>query len=330
MGASEFLGVRVQKGSVLRQRVPVAELADGTPVTLPLIVIGGERDGPMLYLQAGIHGDEVTGIEIVTRACRGISPRDLRGTVAAVPIVNVPAYLSRTRGFALEERGPIDMNRIFPGSSTGLLTERLAHTTFHELLLKADFAMDFHTALAGCNISPFIYVRPDDNESGTLAVRETMARAFGTELLYYMPRGSKLGTSNIEQSFGIQADLRGIPAITAEMGESRQITWDFVEIGVRGVGNVLKALKMVDGDLPPQKRQRRFTRVMPVHANRGGMLHMKAQLGQEVRAGDSIATVHDPFGDPIEDIRVQETGILLRLMTMTPIYPGAEIAWLVN
>ncbi len=330
MSASEFLGVRVRPGETVRARVPVAELADGTSVTLALTVIGGRQEGPVLYLQAGIHGDEVTGIEILTRACRAVDPGVLHGTIVAVPVVNVPAYLSRTRGFTLEERGPIDMNRIFPGSPHGLLTERLAHLVFHELLLKANFAVDFHTALAGCNIYPFVYVRPSDDEHGTLAARETMARAFGTELLYYMPRGAKLGTSQIEGSFGVQSDLKGIPAITAEMGESRQITWPFVDIGVRGTLNVLKALKMLDGEPEGIPAQRKFARVIPVHANRGGMLHVTARLGQEIRAGQPFATVLDIFGEPTERIAAPADGILLRLMTMTPVYPGAEIAWLVN
>jgi len=81
VSASEFLGVRVRPGETVRARVPVAELADGTSVTLPLTVIGGRQEGPVLYLQAGIHGDEVTGIEILTRACRAIDPGVLHGTI---------------------------------------------------------------------------------------------------------------------------------------------------------------------------------------------------------------------------------------------------------
>ncbi len=71
MANQEFMGVKAERNAVVRQRVPVGQLGDGTPVTLPVIVIGGKDDGPTIYLQSGIHGDEVTGIEVL----RGILTR---------------------------------------------------------------------------------------------------------------------------------------------------------------------------------------------------------------------------------------------------------------
>ena len=126
MAAQEFFGVKAQRNAVVRQRVPVGALGDGTPITLPVIVIGGKDDGPTVYLQGGVHGDEVTGIEVLRGILARLDPGDLRGTVVAIPTANPPAFISKTRGFVLEERGPFDMNRIFPGSEHGVLSERIA------------------------------------------------------------------------------------------------------------------------------------------------------------------------------------------------------------
>src|SRR5262245_39021649 len=136
-----YLGVPVKPGETVRQRVAVGELADGSAVSLPVVTISGAKDGPTLYLQAGIHGDEQTGIAICREALRGIDPAALAGTVVAVPVANVPAYLTRTRGFLHEERWLIDINRIFPGNPAGLMTERIANVLFEEFAKHADFTI---------------------------------------------------------------------------------------------------------------------------------------------------------------------------------------------
>lgn len=328
MGSSEFLGVQAERGQAVRRRVPVLEMADGSPVSLPVVLIRGQEDGPTIYLQAGLHGDEVTGIDILQRALALVDPARLRGTVVALPVAHIPAFLTKNRSFLLEERGPNDINRIFPGNPKGLMSERMAHILFHEFLLKADYCIDYHCALVGCNIAPFVYVMPDDDENGTLAARVKMAKAFGTPLAYYKSRSSKLGTSNISQSFGAQADLHKVPVIMAEMGESGRVTREFVDLGVRGTLNVLVALAMLDGQVP-KVPQRRFTNIKTVHADRGGLLDLHVELGQEVKAGQVIAVVRDVFGDEIESVTSPQDGMALRLMTNTVIYPGAEVAWVV-
>src|SRR5579872_4548087 len=175
-----FLGVTARPGEVTRNRVPVGELADGTPVALPVVVIHGAQPGPTLYIQAGLHGDEMTGVEICRRTLPTIDPAVLKGTVVSVPLANVPSHLSRTRGFLHEERWLIDINRIFPGNPHGLLSERIAHVLFNEFVLPADFSFDLHSALDGCEMGPHAYIDPADDDTGTLAIREKVALAFGT------------------------------------------------------------------------------------------------------------------------------------------------------
>src|SRR5262249_46772317 len=147
----------------------------------------------------------------------------VKGTFVAVPLVNLPAYLTRTRGYLNEERWLIDINRIFPGNAHGLLSERIGSVVFNEFLRNADVTLDLHSALDGCDIAPFVYIDPDDNNGSTLAVREKCGRAFGTPYVYYKKRGSALGTSDTSRTMSTQAENIGKATFTAEMGESRRV-----------------------------------------------------------------------------------------------------------
>ncbi len=323
-----FLGVTASAGQVAKARVPIAEYADGTPVSIPVAMIRGSGDGPTLYLQGGLHGDESTGIEICRGALAAIDPGELSGTVVAVPIANVPAHLTRTRGFLHEERWMIDINRIFPGSPSGLLTERIADRLFTEFVLPADVTVDLHAALDGCTIAPFIYIDPDDDEHGTLAERERIGRAFGTPYLYYKPRGDRLGTSDMSRTISSQADLAGKVKITAEMGESRRATPEYVRLGIRGVENVLRELGMLPGEPTVRAEQRVFRAIKLAHAERGGGLIQHVDLGQEVRLGERLATVVDVFGEPVEEVLAPCDGFVLRKMLLSSVHTGAEVAWI--
>jgi predicted deacylase len=325
-----FLGVDAKPGTMTRQRVVIGEALDGSPVTLPVAVARGRADGPTLYLQAGLHGDELTGIDICRRALAALDPAEMHGTVVCVPLANPPAHRSRSRGSRIEERGPIDANRVFPGSPAGLLTERTAHVLFSEFVMAADFTVDLHSALDGCTIAPFVYIDPDDDETGTLAQRERLGRAFGTPYVYHKARGQKLGTSDMSRALRAQADAHGKASFSAEMGESGRVTAEYVPIGVRGVANVLRALGILDEEPEPVGEQRDFTTIRLVHADRGGGLRWRVTLRDEVREGQPMAEIVDVFGDPVEVIESPGDGFLLRQMLFGAVATGAEIAWIAS
>lgn len=326
---SRFLGVPIRRGEVVREQVPVAEFADGSPVALPVITVGGSSDGPTVYIQAGLHGDEASGIEACRQALARLDPGALAGNVVAIPVANVPSYLTRTRGFLHEERWLVDINRVFPGDRHGLLTHRLAATLFDDFVCQADVTIDLHSALDGCNILPFAYLDPADDETGTLALRERVALGMGLDYLYCRPRGTRLGTSDFSSTISTQADQRGAPLVTLELGESRRVTTDLLPRGVAGILGALAALEM----LPPREAAappRRFSEVRPVHTDRGGGLRMSVELGQEVEDGQAIGQVVDLYGDTVETLVAPYAGLALRVMSLSSVSTGAEVAWIVR
>lgn len=325
-----FLGVDVDPGETTRIRVPIASYVDSSPITVPVQITRGREVGPVLYVQGGMHGDEMTGIEVCRLFLEAVPGLDFRGTVVGVPVANVPSHLTRSRGFENEERRLMDLNRIFPGTDEGLLSERIAHILMTEFVRHADLTVDLHSALAGCTIAPFTYVDPADDAGGTLEVREIAAQAFGTPYIYYKARGAKLGTSDLSRSLAAQADAAGYPVVLAEMGESLRVSREFVRMGTLGLINVMRCLGMVDGDAPSQVAQRRFSTIHVVHVNTGGGLRMEVSLGDEVGAGQRVGTVVDVFGRPVEVLNAPAQGFVLRLMLTGAVGTGAEAAWIAS
>ena len=325
-----FLDVPIRAGEVVRERVRIGELPDGSPVALPVATVGGTKPGPTLYLQAGIHGDELTGIAICRDAMAGLDPSAIAGNVVAVPVANVPSFLTRTRGFLHEERWLIDINRIFPGNPHGLLTERIADALMNQFARHADLTIDLHSALAGCDIAPFVYIDPDDDEGGTLEARERYGLAYGTPYAYYKRRGQMFGTSDLSRSFSAQAEDAGILTISAEVGESRRVSWHRVPAGIQGVRNVMIAMGMLDEEPVTEGPPRRFSSITLIHANRGGGLHLSVDLGDDVTSGQEIGEVVDVFGQRVERLEAPRDGFVLRVMRYGSVSTGAEVAWVAS
>jgi predicted deacylase len=326
-----FLDVDVGPRRVTRARVPMGEFSDGTQVTLPVVAVNGAHDGPTLYVQAGLHGDEQTGIAVCRTFLESLHDLDLdrlAGRLVVVPIANPPSHLTRSRGYLHEERRMIDLNRIFPGDRDGLLSERIANTLFEEFVRPADFCVDLHSALEGCTIAPFVYVDPDDDDTGTRSIRERLALAFGTPFVYYRKRGTRFGTSDISHGLMAQADAIGKPAIIAEMGQSQVVTRDYVPVGVTGLHNVMRALGMLEGEPVPTPEQRHFSQIHLVHATRGGGLETTVSVGELVSEGDLLGRVVDVFGQTVEEFKAPTTGFVLRLMLWGAVATGAEFAWI--
>ena len=130
-GPFELGGTRVAPGESADIRLHVSESYIAEAVAIPVTVVRGARRGPALFLTASIHGDELNGVGIVRDLLNDAPWADLCGTLIAVPVANVPAFLNQDR--RLPDRR--DLNRAFPGSRRGSLTARLAHALFANRLM---------------------------------------------------------------------------------------------------------------------------------------------------------------------------------------------------
>ncbi len=342
-----FLGVERKPGQVVKERVALGQFSDGSPVLLPVATITGKTDGPTLVVLGGTHGDEVTGIEIARRAIHSVGAAELTGTLVVVPISAVPAYLTRGRGWSMEER--LEMNgfsRLFPGHKEGLMSERIAYAILNEFIAHSDVTIDLHSALDGCNIVPFTYVHPDHGD-GSHEMQKRVALEFGTPYVFRIDLGEKstadpktlpLGMPQMRHPGRLggppvkpaaQAGGKGKVRVTAEMGESRRVSWEYVDLGVRGIRRILRMMEMLPGEPePPKHTPREFSHIANLHVNTGGGLHLDVNEGDDVTKGQTIGWIEDAFGDRQEELVAPVTGFIQRKMKFGNVATGAEAVWI--
>jgi len=299
-------GHRVRRGQTTDIALEVSQTSLGMPVTLPVRVVRGPRKGPAVFVSGAIHGDELNGTGII----RELMLRRLelgRGTLILVPVVNVFGFERHSR--YLPDRR--DLNRSFPGSPDGSLAFRLAHTFFDKIVGLCDYGLDLHTATQGRVNFPHV--------RGNLAHRgvNQLARWFGCELVLDRP--------GHEHSVRHVATEAGCPTIVLEAGEAMKIERRVVEIGVRGVLNVLQSLRMIDGSPSLPETPLIVQKSLWARAQVGGLLRFSVSPGDVVTEGMRIAYCDTFFGNQSPSVRAPVGGVVLGMCSLPVVRPGGPV-----
>ncbi|HEY9189504.1 MAG TPA: succinylglutamate desuccinylase/aspartoacylase family protein [Sulfurovum sp.] len=282
----------------------------GTPTTLTVHVIRGKRPGPVVFISAAIHGDELNGIEIIRRL-RQIHLLDkLRGTLILVPVVNIYGTMNLTR--YLPDRR--DLNRNFPGSSKGSLASRVAKTFFDEIVAKCDLGIDLHTASIHKDNLP--QVRTNIENEYTLK----LALAFEAPVV--------LHSTVRDGSLRAVAQDQGIPILLYEAGEALRLDEKSIKIGVKGIINVLRANGMLPAisrkghrvKKPSLSRDSRWIR-----AQESGMIQTLKKLGDVVETGEVIARIEQMFIDQRIEVTAPFAGIIIGKTQIPLIHEGDAV-----
>lgn len=285
-------GHEIAAGRRVQLELPIARLMSGTPVALPVLVLHGRHDGPALWLTAAVHGDEICGVEIIRRVLARLEPKKLRGTVVAAPIVNVHGF-NRGDRYLPDRR---DLNRSFPGSPRGSLAARIAHLMMTEIIARCTIGIDLHSG--SHHRINLAQVRADLEDSETLE----LARAFAPPLALH----SRTRDGSLRQA----ATEAGGKVLLFEGGEADRFDKASIDQGTAGVLRVLAARDMID-EVPPGGKATRISRSSKwVRASGSGILHLEVGLGDEVSAGDRLATIHDAFGKRRGTIRAKVGGVI--------------------
>ncbi len=292
----DLAGIRVAPGSRTQIDVPVARLYTHAPLYIPVEVVHGRQPGPTLLVCGGIHGDEINGVEIVRRLLRSRQIQGLRGTLIAVPIVNVFGFVQHSR--YLPDRR--DLNRCFPGSESGSLGGRVAALFREQIVDHASHIIDLHTGAIHRTNLPQIRAQL---ESGSET--ERMANAFGAPVI--------LNAELREGSLRHYAQNRGIPVLTYEAGEALRFDEWAISPGVRGVLRVMRRLGMLTGE--HRRRQPPAAEVANgsswARAPIDGILRPQVRLGARVARGELLGRVADPFGNAEGEVRSMADGIVI-------------------
>ena len=302
-------GIQVQPGERRSIDLEVGRLYTHSPTTMPVQVICGKSAGPVLFVSAAIHGDELNGVEIIRRLLKAKLMNRLRGTLIAVPIVNLHGFIHTSR--YLPDRR--DLNRCFPGSGRGSLAARIADLFMREIVNQSTHGIDLHTGAIHRTNLPQIRANLDDPD--TMA----MATAFGTPVV--------LNAAIRDGSLRSAAMTNNVPILLYEAGEALRLDEMCIRGGAEGIIRVMRLLGMLPkgrGKAPPDPIVARSSSW--VRAPQSGIFRAHTQLGDRVKRDQTLlGVVSDPFGELEEEIRAPFSGIVIGRLNLPLVNEGDAI-----
>ena len=297
-------GKAVRRGSRQQIELPISKLVTGTEVSLPVMVVHGAADGPTVWLNAAIHGDEINGVEIIRRVLENLDARSLSGTVLAVPIVNVHGFVTGDR--YLPDRR--DLNRSFPGSARGSLASRIANLLMTEVVARCSMGIDIHTGSDHRSNLPQVRADLDDAKTRSLAM------AFGAPIIIH--------AATRDGSLRQAATDAGATVLLYEGGEAWRFDEDAIRTGVQGIMRVFVMLGLIDPrdqvvpevPCPAESRSSAWVR-----ARRSGIAAVDVALGDHVEQGQVMGRLHDSFGNQLGRITAPIDGVVIG-MSLDPLF----------
>jgi predicted deacylase len=308
-------------------KLPGAALTNDEPRSV--ITVTGAQSGPILFVNGGLHGAEYPAIEAVIRLGKILAPASINGTVILMPVLNMPAFRSRTPFVC-----PIDNvnpNRLFPGDPNGTYSEQMVHALVNEFIAHADAYIDLHGGDIPEDLVPFVICAGsgtdgDNRPTGIGLKSKEMAIAFG--LPYVLTVSKPVQPAKGSSSYAGAAE-RGVPAILAEAGAVGRLQEDAVEMLMEGVVRVMRHLGMMatGGEANVERRTSNAERRIAepkvlrsfewVYSKHAGMWYSRVAAGDLIEKGQEVGSVGDLFGDTLETIFSPVTGTVL-FLTVNP------------
>jgi predicted deacylase len=255
------------------------QLASRTNIDIPVFVFRSVKPGPVVLLQAGMHGDEINGIETLRNLLKMPEVRNpLRGSIIIIPILNAISFINGSRDLPDEK----DLNRCFPGSKTGSLGSRIAYDLMKQVIPQIDFGIDFHTGGAKINNYPqlrCVFSNPQNIE---------IAEKFGASFI--------INSGYREKSLRKEAEKRGKSILVFEGGESMRFNKQAINEGIEGCLRLLKNYGMIDVTIA-DKRTIRIEQSTWIRAKVSGLFRTNKKYGVFIEKGAEIGTIADPYGE---------------------------------
>lgn len=277
----------IRPGENVQINLQIGRLPSRTRIEVPVYVSRALVDGPVLLLLAGLHGDEINGVEILRRMLRTELYKPLIGTVICIPILNIFGFINHSR----QVPDGKDVNRFFPGSKHGSLASIIAFSLMQEIVPKIDFGIDFHTGGARRANYPQIRCMLDD------PINAELASVFDAPFTLH----ARYRTNSLRYA----ASLLGKRIMVYEGGESLRFDENAIQEGVQGTLRVMHHLGMCDEAPPPAELNRVIMRATWIRAKVAGLFHPNVKGGDLVKRNQLIGTITDPFGE--EEVKLKAT-----------------------
>lgn len=306
-----------EKGTISRGELGGAVDPEWGPIRVPVVIARGVAEGPTMFLTAGVHGDEVNGVAVLQRFLSQLDPRELRGNIVCLPLVNVAGFSARQRVVPSDGK---DLNRCFPGDPNGSVSDQIAHSIFSQIIARCDFGIDIHDSGRDSVLLPHPRAHIRDGAGGYDRSRMEEIATFGTDIIM-LCRGNE-GVMTIEAGRHLS-----VPAFTVEVGGA-MILWEaFIHLAVRGLRNLLVYRGMLEGKmvLPPHQYvipgEDDIARKAPME----GVLRTYVHLGKAVTRGDILAEVSDPITEVRREIVADACGVVHDLNVHGMVRKGDDV-----
>lgn len=308
----EFITINGRKiglGEQAEVLLKVARLPTYTNIDLPVQIYRAKTDGPVLLLTGGLHGDEINGIEIVRRMIAEHLVMPKKGSIIAIPLVNAYGFIQSERGLPDGK----DINRSFPGSKRGSLAKLLAYTLMNEIVPRIDYGIDFHTGGASRANYPQIRCTLD------IDMNKKLAEAFAPPFII----DSKL----IDKSFRKAAHKKGKHILVYEAGESMRYAEYGIREGINGTLRLMKYLGMIES-APDPHQSKIYHKSTWVRAKYAGLFQAKLELGEQVKKGQILGYISDPFGKEWFKSKSLHSGSIIGLNYAPVVHKGDALVHL--
>lgn len=293
----DTISINKQKIGLGEQKIVnlnIARLPTYTSIDLPVLVYRAPVDGPVLLVTGGLHGDEINGVEIVRRMIEREVVIPERGTVIAIPIVNIYGFIQNSRGLPDGK----DINRSFPGARGGSLAKLLAYTLMKEIIPVIDYGIDFHTGGAARSNYP--------------QIRCSFKSAKAVELAKAIAAPVMMHSSLITKSFRNAVHRKGKEILVYETGESLRYDEYGIEEGINGTQRLMKHLGMVD-EAPEPNITKVFERSTWIRTKNAGLFITKSELGEELNKRQVLGLIKDPYGELNSRVMAPYDGMVIGL-----------------
>jgi hypothetical protein len=302
-----ILGENILLGERREINFNVAKLHTATPIEVPVIIERSKKPGAVVLFTAGIHGDEVNGVEIIRQLiAKGIN-KPKKGTIICIPVVNIFGFLHMEREFP-DGR---DLNRVFPGSKSGSLASKVANKLMAEIVPQTDLIIDFHTGGADRFNAPQIRIISHE------PVLDELANIFGAPFILY--------SKNIKKTFRNACYKLGIPLLLFEGGKSLHFDNTIINTGVNGSKRVLSHLDMLSSKFKvsqPKKDSVSIVKSRWVRAKYSGMFKPSVKLNCFIEKGEVLGNITDPYGKFNHFIKADYSGYIISINEAPIVYKG--------
>ncbi|MCV9932036.1 succinylglutamate desuccinylase/aspartoacylase family protein [Flavobacterium sp. LS1R47] len=305
-----IFGESILPGESKTINVEIARLHTTTKLNIPVIVRRSKIEGPVVLFSAGIHGDEINGVEIVRQIISKRINRPQKGTIICIPVINMYGFVNKAREFP-DGR---DLNRVFPGSKKGSLASRFAYHIVTDVLPIVDYAVDFHAGGASRFNAP--QIRLSENNPDL----KTLADVFSAPFTLY--------SKNISGSFRSISEKLKVKMLLFEGGKSLDINHEIANIGIDGVKRLLAHLRMLDATHvveAPEKPSIYIEKSVWLRAKCSGLLHDYDSIGKFVKKGAILAIITDPFGKFERKVKAPHDGYIINANHSPIVYEGDAI-----